>query len=332
MPIYGYQSALSLVFQDSYDSVGDLTNSYTNIPYLSENLTTNLEDILSDQITGTFDEENRYRGQQHVNGDIEVEVGAASIGMLISSMLDKQSSVNSDSIYTHTWKGREGEALPLSWNKPVTIAVASNPSGASLLGVKNILNLCATSMEFTLEQGGFLKSKIAFVGGADNGGSTAERTNFISNDDLFTWDNSSLSINGVGLKSESITINVTDPVEPQFTLTQSYWPYANRLNGFRDVTFSLVLPWDNNSAYTDFFNDTNIGTLKLHAAGKTEIQSGYYNEINFDLERVRYESVEKSAGGPGEVMLNISGRAQYNDSTAYSMQITLTNSQQGDLY
>ncbi len=329
MPIYGNKSALGLVFQNSYGTVGDLTNSTTNIPYLSETLTTNMEDILSDQIDGTYDENNRYRGQHHVSGDIEVEVGAASIGMLISCMMNKTSSVTSDNIFTHTWQGRESEAVAKCWNKPTTISIGSNESG---LGKKNVLNLCATSMEFSLEQGGFLKAKTAFVGGADNAGTVDVSNAYISNDDLFTWDNSSLSLNGVGMEAESITVNVTDPVEPQFTLAESYWPYANRLNGFRDVTFSMVLPWDNNSAYTDFFNDTNIGTLKLYVAGTTEIQSGYNNEITIDVERARYESVEKSAGGPGEVMLNISGRGQYDDTNGYAVQITMINSQDGALY
>lgn len=329
MPIYGNKSALGFVFQNSHGTVGDLTNSTTNIPYLSESITKNLEDTLSDQMDGTYDEKSRYRGQQHISGDIEVEVGAASIGLLLSAMLDKQSSVTSNNIFTHTWQGRQSEAMDYSWNNPVTI---SKGSGGSGLNTQNFHNLCANNIEFSLEQGGFLKAKVGFVGGTDDNGTVDVSNQFISNDELFTWDNSSVSIAGVGFKPESITVTAADPVEAQFTIADSYWPYASRLNGFRDVTFSMVLPWDNNSSYTDFFNDTNIGTLKIHAAGKTEIQSGYYNEINIDLERARYESVEKSAGGPGEVMLNISGRAQYNESTGYSMQVSMINSQTGTLY
>jgi len=329
MPIYGNQSALGFVFQNSYGTVGDLTNSTTNLPYLSETLTRNQEDILSNQLDGVYDERSRYNGHRHVSGDIEVEAGAASLGLLLSAMMNKASSVTSDSIFTHIWQPNTSESMPLSWGNPVTISKGSSDANSNR---QNFHNLCATSLEFSLEQGGFLKAKAAFVGGTDDNGVVDVSNQYISNDELFTWDNSSLTLNGAGLSAESITVNVADPIEPQFTLGQGFWPYANRLNGFRDVTFNMTIPWNNNSNYTDFFNDTNIGLLKLYCKGTTEIQSGYNNQIWIEVERARYETLEKSAGGPGEVMLNISGRGQYSDANANTLQITMINSQGGALY
>ena len=329
MPIYGVKSKLGLTFQTSFDTMADITNSHINIPYLSETLTTNLEDILSEQIEGVFDEKERYRGKQHVSGDIEVEVGAKSIGMLLASMFDKTSTVTSDSIYTHTFLPIQSEETTNSWHWPLTINKGSNDGNA-----QNFYNLCATSAEFSLEQGGFLKAKFSYVGGINNNTTTDPADNYNSNDELFTWDASTFFLANPtwSQKLTSMTINVTEPIEPQFTLANSYWPRSNNLNGFRDVTFNFTMPWNNNSDYTYFFNTTSSAQISLECFGHSEIQSGYTNKIVFDMYNCMYESFEASASGPGEVELNISGRAQYNTTQATAIKIELTNLLDGTIY
>lgn len=324
MPIYGVKSSLGLVFQNSFDTIGDLTNSTTNFAYLSENLTTNLEDILSEQIEGVYDEKERYRGQQHVSGDIEVEAGAKSIGMFLHSIMDNDSLATSDSIYTHNFIPRQSEAKNLCWHRPITISKSSDSSEGNK---QNLYNLCATNIEFSLENGGFLKAKVSYVGGINNDSTTAVTNAYLSSDELFTWDASSLAIGGNGIKATSISISLTDPVEPQFTLANSYWPRSNNLTGFRDVTFNMTLPWNNNSDYNYFFNSTKTSEMTFLCKGATEIQSGYTNQIKFSLWDIVYETFEASAGGPGEVELSISGRAQYNESESKSFNVELINLQ-----
>jgi len=328
MPIYGHQSKLSIVYQNSYDTVGDVTNSATYLPFLSETLTTNLEDILSEQIEGVYDEKERYRGKHHVSGDIEFEVGAKSIGKFLASMMPKSTTVQSSTIYRHDFIPRTSQWGSKSWNLPVTIS----KTGDGTSGIQNLFNLNATGIEFSLEKGGFLTGKLNLVGGVNAGGSSTGADSYYASDELYTWDASSLAIGGAGVSPTSISITLNEPIEPSFTLTESYWPRSNNSTGFRDVTFQMSLPWNNNSDYTYFFNDTKTSEMTLYCEGKTEIQSGYYNYIKFSLWDIMYETCEENASGAGEVELTISGRAQYNETEGKACQINILNLEDGGQY
>ena len=330
MPIYGNKSGLGIIQQNSFDTIADIANSNTSIPYLSETFTTNLEDILAENIDGLYDEKDRYKGKQHVSGDIEIEAGARSLPHILSLILAKQSSVTSNSMYTHEWLPRETEALPNCWNKPFTVYKGSSTTG---LNEQNLYNLCGTALEISLENGGFLKAKLSAVGGINADATAAGANSYYASDEQFTWDNSSLSLGGVGFKAINASISITDPIEPQYTLANSLWPRSNNLTGFRDVTFNMTIPWDNNSDYTRFFNATTLADadLNLYCRGATAdaAGSGYYYDFTAQLARAVYETFEASAGGPGEIELSISGRAQYSTNSSYTAKINMINTDTG---
>lgn len=331
MPIYGSKSPLGLVFQTAFDTIGDISNSNTNIPYISETLTTNMEDLFSETIDGIYNEKCAYRGKQSVGGDIEFEVGAKSTGKVFGAMLPKNSSTASGSMYTHEFLPRAAQDSSLCWNKPLTFFKGSN---AGAVDEQNLYNLCGTVLELSLDAGGFLMSKLTVVGGINNETFVTGANSYYSSDENFTWDNSSVSIDGQGFKATAIGLNFTDPIEPQYTIASSYWPRSNNLTGFRDVTFTVSLPWNNNSDYTRFFNATtgSDADLTLSCRGVTEIQSGYYNTVSATLKRVVYETLEASAGGPGEVELAITGRAQFDETAGYTAKLELINLETGAAY
>ena len=326
MPFYGTDTDMAICYQNSYGTIADIANSAQVLPVVSQNISSKRPHIIQENMRGIYEEGESYQGLHEVSGEVEMEAHPISIGYLFGAFFGSASVTTSDAIYTHAWTpltaafdGSGGS----SFKRPVTFAMNGSYPGTQV----NFLNLVANTLEIGVSNGELLKVKAGFIGGRDDDGSGGYSISYPAGSERFTWDVASIEIIGSSAIDycKELTITMEDPVEPKYYLDGGIWPGKNILSGMRKVSFSATFHYENNSLYNYFWDkDTNSIDITLEDKS-TEIQSGYYNKLNIQLDRLRFETAEANRSGPGETLLTINGNAQYDSSISQLCSVTLTN-------
>ncbi len=329
MPVYGTDVELAICFQNSYGTIGDITNSAQSVAFVSESINGEQPLMMSEGIRARVDRGDAYAGAKQVGGDIEVEAVPLTIGYLMATALELTASVTSDDLRTHTFKPRTADTMEFSPQRPVTVV---KKWGAGANDRVNYYNLTATGIEFTCEAGDFLKVKLPLIGGRNDNGTT-DHTASYPTDTPFLWDQSSISIGGNGIDYvKSLSIAWDEAIEPKHTLEsgEDQWPSRAVRNGFRTGTINMTLSFDNTSEYIAFRGDNftvNPGGQKVvaHWEHPTEAQSGYAHSITIDMPRVTWETFEAPVSGVGEIEVSLAGRIKYSTGSATALDITLVD-------
>ena len=329
MPVYGTDVEISMCFQNSFDTIGDIANSAQSIALINESFNAAQPLLTSDNLRNTVDRGDSYAGAKEVAGEIECEVVPKTVGYLFKSVMDRTSSVQSDSLYTHTFKPRTSQEIPGCVNKPVTI-VKKWGSGAN--DRVNYYNLDAGGFEFTCEAGGYAKLKIPFKGGRNDNGTT-DHTASYPNELPFKWDQSSISINSNAVDYvKSLTISLDESSEAGHTLSEDCdaWPDRITRTGFRTGVVNMTLSFDTTSEYVAFRGDaatvppfTQPVVVTLTQA--VEVQSGYYHQISFNMPKVVWESMDAPTAGVGETEITLNGKIKHNANDGHMLAITLVD-------
>lgn len=329
MPVFGTDVEIAICFQDSFDTIGSISNSAQSIAVINESFNAQQPLLNSEGLRGRVDRGDAYAGAKEVTGEIEVEAVPKSIGYLIRSAMDRTSSVQSDSLYTHTYVPMTAVNQPLSAMRPLT--VAKRAASQSFL---NYFNLNATGLEFSCEAGGFLKCKIPYIGGRDDGGTT-NHTAAYPTDNPFTWDQCSFTIDSNPISYlKSFTISVDESLESKHTLCDSGDAWPNRIvrSGFRTGTINCTLSFDNSSEYIAFRGDAAtvppLGQrVTAHFSQPVEAQSGYPLSLEMDMRAVRWETFEAPTAGAGEVEVTLTGKIKYDNTQGNMLVVKLVNTQ-----
>ena len=316
---YGNNSVIGIIFQDSYGSVGD-TSSAHFIPFISEGINLAIPPIYSENMRSIIDEGDTYQGPRTIEGDLDCEAQPLALGAMLNSVLELTGSVNSDAIYTHTFKPRTSDFDEKSAGNPVTVYKYLETGSAMMMS-----DLNGNTLELGIANGELLKAKVGFVGGTFS--QTAAVAESFTTGKRWTWDQTSLSIGGTAQDlAMDLTITVDETIEAQHTLNASQYPARTKRTGFRSVAVAGTLKFDNQDEYQEFISQSER-ELVLHFEGSTEIQSGYYDALTITLPAMRYEEVAPAAGGPGAIEVGITGRGKYSVDSATAMEITLVNTQ-----
>ena len=316
---YGQKSNIGIIFQNSFGTVGDV-NSIHFVPHLSYNLALEIPPIYSENMRGVFDEGDTYDGARTINGDLQCEAQPIALGAMLKSILNLESSTNSDSIYTHLFKPRTADHSEESAGNPVTMYTYLDTGSAMLYS-----DLNGTTLEIGIANGELLKATVGYVGGT-----------FTQNADVaasypvgkrWTWDQSSLTVDGAGkAEIQDLSITLDESLEPQHTLNNSKYPSRIKRTGFRTVAVAGTILFDNQDEYQEFIAQSER-ELVMRFTNNTEIQSGYFEVCEIKLPLMRYEEAKPTAEGPGLISMSVTGRGKYSVDSATSLEITLVNTQ-----
>ena len=332
MPVYGTDIQLAICFQNSYNTVGDITNSAQSIAVINESFNAQQPLMASENLRNRVDRGDAYAGAKEVTGEIEFEVVPKSIGYLLRTCLNRTSSVQSDSLYNHTFQPETALNQPNSPMRPVTV-MKRIPNGQGI-STNNYYNLNASGIEFSCEAGGFLKAKVPFIGGR-NDNAQVDITPSYPTDDPFTFDQCSFTIGGNAVDYiKSFTVSIDESLETKHTLCDSgdHWPNRVVRGGFRTGTINCTLSFDNSSEYIAFRGDAasppplgQIVTARF--TQPVEPQSGYPYTFLLYMPKVKWESFEAPTQGAGEIEVSLTGRLKYDNSAGYMFSSTLINTQ-----
>jgi len=317
---YGQKSNVGIIFQNSFDSVGDV-GSVHFIPNLSESLKINKPPMYSENMRGVFDEGDSYEGLNTVDGEIDCEAQPIALGAMLKSILEETSVITSEALYTHVFKPRASDFDELSANNPVT-AYAYRDTGSAML----YSNLNGATLELAIANGEFLKAKVGFVGGSFQQAASVAASYPVGK--RWTWDTASLSFGGAAVPEvAALTVTLDDGgLEAMGTFNNSLYPSRIKRTGFRTIAIDGTLKFDNQDEYQEFISQSERELL-LTFTGKTEVQSGYYEQLTLKLPAMRYEEAAPTAEGAGEIEMSVTARGKYHVGSGTGLEITLTNTQ-----
>ena len=317
---YGQKSNVGIIFQDSFNNVGDV-GSIHFIPNLSESLKLSKPPMYSENMRGVFDEGDTYEALNTVDGEIDCEAQPIALGAMFKSILEEVSVVQSGGIYTRVFKPRASDFDELSANNPVT-AYAYRDTGSAML----YSNLNGASLELSIANGEFLKAKVGFVGGSFQ--QIASVAASYPSGKRWTWDTASLSFGGAAVQEVSaLTVSIDDGgLEAMGTFNNSIYPSRIKRTGFRTIAIDGTIKFDNQTEFQEFLNQTER-QLIMTFKGATEIQSGYFETLTLTLPAMRYEEAAPTAEGAGEIEMSITARGKYHVGSGTGLELTLINTQ-----
>ncbi len=317
---YSQKSNVGIIFQNSYGTVGDV-NSIHFLPNLSESLKLSIPPLVSENMRGVFDEGDSYEGARTVDGSIETEAQPIALGVLLKTVLEEVSNVNSSGIYTRTFKPRVSDFDDKSANNPVT-CYAYRDTGSAML----YQDLNGATLELGISNGEFLKTKVDFVGGEFSQIAAVSASYPIGK--RWTWDSTSMSLSGAAITNVmDMTITLDDGgLEASHTLNASKYPSRIKRTSMRSIAVAGTLKFDNQDEYQEFISQSER-ELIMSFKGVTQVQSGYYEELTIKLPKMRYEEAAPTAEGAGYIEMSVTAKGKYSVDSGSSIEITLVNTQ-----
>lgn len=316
---YGQKSHVGISFQNSFGTL--LQNSVYWVPFLTEGVGEEKPQLISENMRGIFDEGDHYEGVNAAPGELEVEAEPIALGVMLKAVFGDPVSVQSNAMYTHTFKPTTADFDVYASNVPVTYEKYMDDGGSATL----FYDLVGNMLELSVANGEFLKAKVGFVGGRSS--QQAAATPSYPDTKKWTWDVASVSIGGAAKPEfNALTVTVEENTEPGYTFNTSKAPSRVKRTGMRVISVAGTLKFDDQIEYQEFRNQSERAFL-VHFEGVNDVASGYKEALTVELPLLRYSENKPVVGGPGEVEVSISGKGVYSIDSATALQITLVNTQ-----
>lgn len=327
--MYGAQTKLGIARQASANSWVTDPGSYHGLAFLSEDVGFESQEVISQNITGRFEEGASYQGISTIAGTIECEMTPRNIGAVLAFV------VNHVPISTTSASIRTLEFLPNTTDFSATLCKApfsiykqfSDANSAELF-----YDVQARQIEFALAQGALAKVRAGVAGGTRLPNGVGSMNVFPDGSDvgrLFPWNVASISYAGAGLSQVSeVTITLNENIAPIYTINGTLAPFKYTRENFRQVTAQGQMYMNDRTFLNNFVSGTQgrfIVTLMNTIAA---IQSGYFNTLVLDVPQAKLTTFKPSVSGPGEVSVPFNMRGVLDASSLYAFKATLTTTWQ----
>lgn len=320
----GLKAVIGLAAQNSYGTAANVS-SYMYIPILGETLDPALPPLYPNDFTGVLEEGHEVeQGASNIGGDLTVNFGPISAGHLLKAALGDPTSAIAGSSYQHTFLPRSGDFDVLSAQRPYSIF--KGWSGVNTAEIYSDMNL--NTLEFAIAAGELLKLKAGWVGGKRADAAPVNAPSYPAGRRI-PWDVASIQVgSGTGMAAhpefKSLAIALDNAVEAQHTLGGSQWPTRNTRTGFRKITVSGTLLFDNRLEYDEFIAQTERPFIATFVS-KDTIMTNTRNILRLDIPSLRYKEFKKPTGGPGRIELQVTADAVYNSGSGHAFKATLSN-------
>jgi hypothetical protein len=320
---YGQDAKIGVAFQTSHGTPVTDIGSFYPMPFLSESVTPEVPELISQNMQGRFDEGESFAGARNVGGTIANESQPISLGVALKAVCGSASSVvASDSIFTHEFFPATDDFDSNVINIPMTMHKNLADGGQ----VPVYQDLVGTRLELGCSNGEFLTAGLNLTGG-----SVATKT---TSDDFgtlgiggkkWTWDVTSVELGGVAnVEFAELTIVQDEQASPRWTLQTTRDPARVKRDGFRQVRINGSIRFMDQTEYDNFLALTTQN-LKITFTGPTEIQSGYYDQLTIEAPSFKYLSHPLEFADPSELIVGFEGKADYNVGSGHSIKYTVIN-------
>jgi Phage tail tube protein len=328
---YGAQIKFAIARQTATGSGNAVTapSSFHHIPLLTEDVGLEQQEVVSQNLIGTFDQGATFPGVQNVAGTIEVEATPKQLGALLTAVVGRPTAVTSASLQNLTYLPRTADFSATILNEPHTVyAQLADSSSAELY-----FDAQFDQVAFHFQQGQLLKTRVTMAGAQRAATGTGSMGITLDTQDLsggFLWDVASISVGGTGFPNfTDLTVSINENISALYTINGSLLPYKYTRGGFRECTVQGTLLFDSRSLYNDFTSATYRRLLVTATNKRMQIQSGYYPTLTIDVPQMKITAMKPAISGPGEVSVNFTGRGIKDPSSAYVYAITMITTYAG---
>lgn len=320
--MYGQKSVIGIAFQESGYAAAAV-GSVDYLPFLNESVNVAQPDLVSENITGIFDEGDSEIGAASVAGDINIEIMPIPLGILLTTVLGAPATTNvAGSVYQHVFTPSNTDWDDYFALQPFTMYKHLDVNSAELL-----YDLNGSSLELAISNGEFNKAKVSVVGGRQQ--FVAEQVATHGTGRRWTWDVTSTEIGSGsgyvahGSNLRDLTITLDNALEATHALNASKWPNEIK-RGTRTINIAGTLVFRNTTEKNAFLEKSER-PLRVTMTGKTEIQSGYFDVGTLVLPKVRYEEFPDQAQGRQKIEVGFSMKGKYHVGSGTAFQFTLQN-------
>ena len=316
---YGMKTNIGVSFQNSYGTA--LASSIYWIPFLSEGFAVGKEQIVSEGMTGVFDEGINYEGLNANEGALEVEANPIALGVLFKAMFGAPTTVTSAAYFTHTFKPRTSDFDAYCAQIPVTITKDLGDAGSA----HRYYDMAASKLSLSVANGELLKASVEFMGGKYS--QVAAPAASYPSGKGWTWDVASVSLAGTANGDVSeLNIELDEALENKHTLNATKTPSRTKRSGRRTLSVGGTMIFDNQTEYQQFISQTERN-LTVHLQGNVAVQSGYYDSLTLIVPLLRYTEFKPVAGGAEKLEVGFTGKGVYSTTSATALHLILANTQ-----
>lgn len=313
---YGQDGHIGISFQSSLGTAN--TSSMWYMPFVSETLKENIEDLLSESLSSRLEEPDPYEGMHSLEGDVVMEVHPHNIGVFLKAWAGQESVSFTQSCYNHLflpltddWDA-EKAALP-----PMTIEVYRD-TGSAYQYYDMLLN----QLVFEISQGAIYRATASFVGAQFAW--MQKTTPSYETGSYFTWDTVSVSLAGNAVSDVSeLTVTLNNNLEGRAYLDGNKYHGRILRNDYRIIELSGTMLLSGDDEARNYKNRTNQRLL-ITATDPTTVMLAH-NQLIIDVPQMRYTEFPANIGGPGLVEVGFTGKGGYDSTSSYAVQFTLVN-------
>lgn len=320
----GMKATVGLAFQNSYGTAPSVS-SVMFLPILGETIDPVVPPLYPNDFTHVLEEAHEVEmGAESIAGDITLNAGPITLGALLKAALGDPTSAIAGSSYQHTFVPRSGDFDIYTANRP--LAVFKGWAGVNSSELFYDMNL--NTLELSVAQGELLKVKAGFVGGKQSYVAPQPAPTFPAGRRL-PWDVASIQVgSGSGIAAHpefrSFALQIDNGIEPMHTLAGQTEPARNARNGFRKISISGTMLFDNLLEYDAFLAHTERVFIATFVS-KDTIMTNTRNTLRIDIPSLRYKELKKPTAGPGRIEVQVSGDAVYNAGSGHALRVILAN-------
>lgn len=323
---YGAQTKFGIARQASAGTAVIDASSFHAIAFTSEDVGLEIEELISQNLIGRFEEGAVYDGPNKIAGTIEMELTPRNLGIGLAAAFNSSPvAVTSGAVKAYTFLPNTQDFSSFFCKSPFTIYKQFSDANSA----ESFFDCQFGQAEFVFAQGAFVKGRTTVVGGTRTPtgiGSLSVVPDVADVGRLFPWNVCSVSYAGVGLSNFSeLTVSLNENIAPLTTLNGTLAPFKYTRTAPRQVSINGTFYMTDRSFLNNFATGT-LGRLVVTCINtRAAIQSGYYNTFSLDVPNAKITAFKPGAGGPGEVSVPITLRGTVDPTSGYAIQATLIN-------
>lgn len=322
---YGAQIKVGIARQATANSWVTNATSFHGIALTDESLGIESAEVISQNLTGTFNQGASYQGTTKINGTLSFEVTPRNLGAVLSAVVAPPTVVTSGSVNAYNFLPNVVDYSSTLVKSPFTVYKQFSDANSAEL----YYDCQFGQLDLTFSQGAFLKGQATLVGGSRLGtgiGSMAVLPAASDVGRLFPWNVASVSYGGAALSVASdITVSLNENVDGLYALNASLNPLKFTRTGFREVTVNGTFYMNDRSILNNFVQNVQQRLLITSMNTVAAIQSGYYDTLVVDVPQLKITAFKPGASGPGEVSVKFTGRGVLDPTSSYVVQYTQTS-------
>jgi len=281
------------------------------VPFISESLVHEIEQIMENVIWINRHEPPQYAGLETVKGDIVAEARPGALGYFLRSCFGPPSTSGTGP-YVHVFLPASGAFLTNCALPPYTLEIHRDLASAFQFAG------CVVD-KLTLEFG--VKQKILKLTASVMGKDVALITKTTPSFETaapWLWDQAAIKIAGVdNANLEDVSLSIENNLEGVALLNQTRKIGSIRFNGHLVGNLNLTFDVPNLDEYNRFKNQTEV-------ALEVTLTSGT-NVLKLESSKTRYTAFPLNIGGPGRISVSASAKLKYDSTLGGLIKVTLTN-------